>query len=95
VLGVSGSGTWSAQVSQNNDSSWLVQLKLTGTFGGNSFTLNNATATVNGNSITFADPTNPNTNLTLAQNNGSLFTAGKININETALPIATLYVSMP
>jgi hypothetical protein len=31
----------------------------------------------------------------LTQNNGSLFTAGKININETALPQATLYISMP
>ncbi len=93
--GVSGSGTWNVQVSQNSDSSWLVQLKLTGTFGGNSFILNNAAANVNGNSITFTDPSAPNASLTLSQNNGSIFTMGKININESALPIATLYVSMP
>ena len=97
VLGVSvsGNGTWSAQVSENSDSSWFVQLILTGTFSGGSLTLNNATATVNGTSIIFTDPANPNASLTLTQNNGSLFTAGKININETALPQATLYISMP
>lgn len=94
VLGVSGSGNWNVQISENSDSSWLVQLVMTGTFGGNSFTLSNAVATTNGNSITFTDPANPSASLTLSQNNGSWFTMGKININETALPVATLYVSM-
>lgn|GEM_PF-6563594 len=92
--GIGGSGTWNAQASENSDSSWFVQLTLTGTFSGNGLTLNNATATANGNAVTFSDPTSSNVSLTLSQNNGGPFTSGKINISETSLP-ATLYISLP
>jgi len=92
ILGVSGSGTWSVNIAAQNDSTWLVQVELTGKFSQNvNFTAN---AVAKGHSVVFTDVSNPGEVLTLAQDNGGLFTDGKITIAISTVS-QTLYLYNP
>ena len=88
---VSGSGTWDVSAVEQSDGTWSVDVQLTGTFASHSaaFTAN---ASTSGNSVIFANVNNPSETITLAQDNGGLFTKGKITISLSSASQHTLYL---
>lgn len=90
---VSGSGDWSVNLAAQSDGTWQVSLNLTGTFSGQSQNFV-ASAVQNGNSVVFTDTSNSSEVITMSQNNGGLFTSGKINIEISNAPVS-LYLYNP
>ena len=80
------SGDWTIQVSQNSDGTWDVEANFTGSGSGYSrtFTANGSQIT-SPPSITFTD-TQSSDSVVLSQDNGSIVTDGKIEINPNWAP---------
>lgn len=90
---VSGSGDWSVNMTAQPDGTWNVAFNLTGTFAGKSQNFV-ANAVQQGNSVAFTEVSDPSDVITLSQNNGGLFTNGKINISLSTASMS-LYLYNP
>lgn len=82
-------GTWSIAVTANNDGTWNLSAEFTGPGSpySTSFTANCSQTGSNPNQLTFTD-VNSDLNVVLTQDDGSVFTDGKIEIQPSTAPIA-------
>lgn len=80
------SGDWSIEISQNSDGTWDVEANFTGSGSGYSRTFTaNGSQVSSPPSITFTD-TQSSDSVVLSQDNGSIITDGRIEINPNWAP---------
>lgn len=91
------SGNWTVDVSRNANGTWAVKIDLSGSLssGSRSFNASCSQDSSDTPKLRFVDITDSSTYAILEQNNGSLTTAGKININASWVPVFTLYLYKP